>query len=173
LIGVALLHGTIWNAAARSEPMGRFHHLPDTGLIVGQPAADTWIYSDYQQAVSSVDLLSCLIYGHGVPQDAVVAVVTVYDADGRAFDTRLRAGVDTAEASYPRPEYRDAIRHGIDGTDVVRAKPAGLYSASSWESLTYRAVIDLPRPMVVRKIRLRYTHPVGRLVVSDIFLRAF
>ena len=137
---VILLHGRdLERRRRRTQPIGRFHHLPETGMVVRQPAADTWIYSDYQQPVTSVDLLTHLIYGHGVPQGAVVAAVTVFDPTA-AIRHLLRAGVETAEASYPRPEYREAIRHGIDVTEVVRAKPAGLYSSRNWETLTYRAV---------------------------------
>ena len=55
----------------------------------------------------------------------------------------------------------------------VRARPSGVYSKRDWESLTFRSVVELPQPVVVQKIRLRYVHPVGRLVVSDIFLREF
>jgi len=170
---VILLHGSIWTAAARTRPIGRFHHLPETGVVLRQPAADTWIYTDYNRPVTSMDLLTHLIYGHGVPQGAVVAVVSVFDQSGRRFDHPLRAGVDTAEASYPRWEYRDAIQHGLDMTEVVRARPAGVYSKRNWESLTFRSVVELPEPVVVRGIRLRYVHPVGRLVVTDLFLREF
>jgi hypothetical protein len=173
LAAVIILHGTIWGTAAETRPIGRFHHLPETGMVIRQPSEDTWIYTDYNQPVTSVDLLSHLIYGHAVPQDAVVASVSIFDASGRRFDHLLRAGVDTAEASYPRPEYRDAIRHGIDMTEVVRARPAGVYSKRNWESLTFHTVMELPEPMVVRKIRLRYLHPAGRLVVTDLFLREF
>jgi hypothetical protein len=39
--------------------------------------------------------------------------------------------------------------------------------------LTFRSVLELPEPVVITKIRFRYLHPVGRLIVSDVFLRDF
>lgn len=173
LAAVVALHGTIWAVADGSARLGRFHHLPDTGFVVRQPAADTWIYSDFPHPVTSVDLLTHLAYGHGVPQGAIVATATVYDASGRATTRTLRAGIDTAESSYLRPECRGTVRHGIEETSIARSTPVDLYSRHDYEMLTFRAVIELPEPAVVTKIGFRYVHPIGRLIVSDVFLRDF
>jgi hypothetical protein len=168
---VAGLHGAIGLAAAHTRPFPRFHRLPIGGVTVQQPAADSWIYSDYNRPVRSVDLVTHLIYGHGVEQGAAVASIILFDRDGRTYERVLRAGVDTAESSFARTEHRDAIRHRVDGTQPVRPRPNGLYSERDWESLSFRTTIDLPEPVVVTKVRLRYLHPVGRLVVVDVFLR--
>jgi hypothetical protein len=170
---VLLVHGAIWSAAGSGGRIGRFHHLPETDLHLRQPAADTWIYCDHPLPVSHVDLLTQLNYGHPVAQGEVVAEVTIHDDHGRSFSKLLQAGIDTAEASYLRPEYRDSIRHGIEQTEIVRSRPSGVYSARSYEMLVFRSVLELPEPVVVKSIRLRYLNPAGRLIVSDIFLRSF
>jgi len=171
VLTILALHGAIQTAASRTSPFERFHRLPIGGVTLQQPAADSWIYSDYNQPVRSVDLITHLIYGHGVEQGDTVASVTLYDQNGRTYERLLHAGVETAEASFPRTEHRDAIRHDLSSTDPVRARPNGLYSARDWESLSFRATIELPESVVLRKIRLRYLHAAGRLVVEDLFLR--
>ena len=42
-----------------------------------------------------------------------------------------------------------------------------------YDLLTFRSSSDLPRPMVVNRVRVRYVHTVGQLVVEDIFMRDF
>jgi len=173
IASVIFVHGAIWRANDPDNRIGRFHHLPESNIHLLQPAADSWIYSDHPLPVSHVDLLTELNYGHPIPQGEVVAEVTVYDREGREFSKLLRAGIDTAEASYLRPEYRDYIRHGIDETEIIRSRPADIYSKRGYELLLFRSVLELPEPLVVRKIRLRYLNRTGRLIVSDIFLRDF
>jgi hypothetical protein len=173
LLLTVLLHVVISAAASRGAGFGHFHAMPEVEFQVSWPAEDTWVYSDYGEPVTAVDLLTRLTYAHGVPEGAIAAMVTVFGRDGRSYTKLLRAGVDTAEASYLREEFRDAIRHDIDEVRIVRTAPTDFYSRRSWEALTCHSVLRLPEPTVVTKIRFRYVHPVGRLVVSDVFLRDF
>jgi hypothetical protein len=168
-----LIHGAIWRAAAPGDRIGRLHHIPETEIQVRQPAPDTWIYVDHPLPVSHVDLLTKLHYAHPIEQGEVVAEVKLYGEGNHECVKLLRAGIDSSEASFLRPEYRDSIRHGIEGMDIVRTRPIALYSKHRYEMLTFRSTIELPERMVVRKIRLRYLHRMGRLMVSDIFLRDF
>jgi hypothetical protein len=123
--------------------------------------------------VTGLDLLTNLIYAHAIPQGASVASVTVRDGAGREVTRVLRAGLDTAEASYWRPEFVRDIRHSIAQADVVRQLPTHAYSMHRYPSLIFRARIDLPMPMRVARIDVRYLHPVGQLTISDVFLREF
>jgi hypothetical protein len=173
LLSVISVHGAIWRAGDPGNRIGRFHHLPEVDFQLQRPAADSWIHSDHPLPVSHIDLLTQLNYGHQLAQGEAVAEVTVYSRDDREFSKLLRAGIETAEASYLRPEYRDAIGHGIGETDIVRSHPADIYSRHGYEMLIFHSVLELPEPMVVNKIRLRYLNRRGRLVVSDIFLRDF
>jgi len=174
LLGAALLaHAVIGHAASLTWPVGRFHHIDEVGVSVRQPAEDTRFYCQYPLPVTTVDVLSYLAYGHDIVQGAPVATVTVVGWNGEKVDYTLRAGVDTAETSYARPEFRAAIRHNIRNVEAVRSEPAILYSRHHYELLTFRAVIDLGAPMVVQRIDVRYAGDSGFLVVSDLFLRDF
>jgi hypothetical protein len=168
-----MAHLAIGLAGRGTAPRGH-HYRFDQSFLVAQPySEDVVLYSDFALPVSAVDVLSFLTYGHGVQQYTAVASVTVYDRAGHEVTRLLRAGLDTAETSYLRPEYRHTIRHTIERTVVVRDRPAHAYSAHRYDRLTFRAVVDLPTPMVVSKLRIRYLQPVGRLVVEDVFLRNF
>lgn len=166
-----LLHGTIAFAARRGAPRGEFFRFKETSIHAQQWAEDIELYPDYPLPVTAMDLLTFLVYGHAIPQGTPVASVTVYDDDAREVTQILRAGIETAETSYLRPEYREAIRHDISKTDVVRTSPTHVYSDRAYDLLTFRSALELPRPMVVRRVRIRYLGPSGRLVISDLFLR--
>ena len=152
---------------------GNFFHFKESFLTAQQPGEDVDLYPDYPLPVTTVDLLSFLVYGHGVPQGTAVAELAVFDDAGNEFTKLLRAGEDTAETSYLRPEYRHVIQHGIEGTRIVRDRPSHAYSDHMYDLLTFQSSFELPQPMVVRRARLRYLHTVGRLVVEDLFLRDF
>ncbi len=167
-----LLHGTIAFAGRRTAPGAEFFRFKETWIHAQQWAEDVELYPDYPLPVTAMDLLTFLVYGQGVPQGTPVASVTLYDDDAREVTQILRAGIETAETSYLRPEYREAIRHDISKTDVVRTSPTHVYSDRAYDLLTFRSALELPRPMIVRKVRIRYLGPSGRLVISDLFLRA-
>jgi len=173
LLLTVALHGTIGFAGTRTGPRGNFHRLKNASQVAQYPAEEIELYPDYTGPISSLDLLTALNYGHAIEQGAAVARVTIVDAAGEEFSALLRAGIDTAEASYLRPEYRSAIRHDIAATEIVRDRPSHVYSSGLYDMLTYRSVVELPRPMVVRQLRIAYLHPIGRLVVTDVFMRDF
>lgn len=79
--------------------------LPDIGagkrLRFGFPAV----------AVDRVALLTNLSFAEDVPDDAVVARLRLQATDGRSFEYSLRAGADTADWAYDRPDLRTRIRH--------------------------------------------------------------
>jgi len=171
LTATLALHGTIGIAAQRTAPRADFYSFTESFVVAQQPGADVWLHSDYDLPVTSVDLLSYLIYGHAIRQGTPVAAVTVFDDSERATTRLVRAGIHSAETSHLRPEYRDAIQHGLAATIIVRDLPSHEYSSDAYDTLTFHATLDLPAPVVVRKVRIRYLLPVGRLVVTDMFLR--
>jgi hypothetical protein len=58
-----------------------------------------------------VALLTNLSWAEGVPNNANVARLRLRAKDGRVFEFMLRAGVDTADWAYDRPDIRARIRH--------------------------------------------------------------
>jgi hypothetical protein len=123
--------------------------------------------------VTSLDLLSYLVNGHGIRQDTPVAEVSVFDRDGRRFDFPLRAGVETAEHSALRPRAARGGGHDTTRTDVVRSSLTRAYSRRLYPVLVYHATLRLPEPLIVRDVRVRYLVDAGELVVTDLFTRDF
>jgi hypothetical protein len=140
---------------------------------VRQPAEDTWCYSTYHHPVGSLDLLTYLIYGLEIPQDEPVAVVSVYDQSDRRFDYVLRAGVDTAEHAYLRPGLWKAVKHTVAQTAMVRETITAAYSGYMYPATTYMTHLQLPEPVRIKKIGVRYLRSSGELIISDIFARDF
>lgn len=174
VVGITLaVHCGIMYAAGRTTGFHRFYRFDEVDISVRSPAADTYIYSDYPLPVTAVDLVTHLSRAHRIEQGRPVAMVSIIDRDGREHAGLLRAGIETAETSALRPEARALTQHDLARTEVVRARSSVAYSDHVYDLLAFRATIDLPAPMIVKGLRLRYLHPVGELTVADIFLRDF
>ena len=61
--------------------------------------------------VDRVALLTNLAWSENVPDGAIVGRLRLNAKDGRSFEFSLRAGMDTAEWAYDRPDIRGRIRH--------------------------------------------------------------
>ncbi len=88
-----------------------------------------------------VALVTNLSWSESVPNGATVARVLLRATDGREFDMDLRAGADTAEWAYDRPDIRSRIKH-------ARPKVATSYAVEDaqgrYEGHTYVASLALP-----------------------------
>lgn len=62
-------------------------------------------------AADRVALLTNLSFAENVPDNAVVAKLHLQATDGRSFEFLLRAGADTADWAYDRPDLRSHIQH--------------------------------------------------------------
>lgn len=58
-----------------------------------------------------IALLTNLSWAEDVPDNAIVGRVVLQAKDGRTFEFTLRAGVNTADWAYDRPDIRARIRH--------------------------------------------------------------
>jgi hypothetical protein len=93
--------------------------------------------------IDGVALVTQLSWSENVPNNTPVAVLRLRFADGHTSDLQLRAGVDTSEWSYDRPDIRARIRHS-------RGVVANSYQVSdtqgSYDAHTYITVLALPGP---------------------------
>jgi hypothetical protein len=93
-----------------------------------------------------VALVTNLSWSEAVPDGTTVARVRVRAQDGRVFEFSLRAGADTAEWAYDRPDIRPRIRHS-------RASVAASYAVDDaqwhYEGHTYVASFALPEKVTV------------------------
>jgi hypothetical protein len=170
---IVLIHIGIIGAYRHTIPFSHIHRFELMFKAVRQPAEDTWSCSTYHHPVVSLDLLTYLIYGFEIPQGEPVAVVSVYDQSDRRFDYVLRAGVDTAETAYLHPGLRKTIKHTAAQTTMVRETITAAYSGYLYPAVTYMTHLQLPEPLIIKKIGVRYLKESGELVISDMFARDF
>ena len=97
-------------------------------------------------AVDQIALLTNLSFAENVPDNAVVAKLTLHAADGRSFEFPLRAGAETADWAYDRPDLRARMRHR-------RATVATSYDVNDaqfkYNGHTYLASFALPEKVVI------------------------
>jgi hypothetical protein len=93
-----------------------------------------------------VALLTNLSWSVDVPDGAVVARVRLFAEGGKSFDFDLRAGQQTSDWAYDRPDLRARIKHG-------RAPVATSYEVEDargrYEAHTYVSSFKLPERAVV------------------------
>ena len=125
-----------------------------------------------QRPSKEVHVLSFLSYGWAINDGAVVARVLIRGVHGETALFAMRAGRDTAECSYLRPDVRSIIRHRADRADSVRFWSDDRNPEDRTPLYGFRARFDLgQKPLEIGSIEIEYTHPVGRLTVTDLFLR--
>ena len=96
-----------------------------------------------------------------VPQGATVATVTVHLASGRSFRLLLRAGEETAEWAYDRPDVRAAIRH-----ERPRVHESWRVASGEFSGHRYAARLVLPGRYLVNGATIQMAPASGMLRVS-------
>jgi len=74
-----------------------------------------------------------------IPQEAVVARISIRASDGRVIERELRAGVDTSELAYDRPDAKSSIKHAL--APIFDSSPGD--ESGSWQNHRFLARIPL------------------------------
>jgi hypothetical protein len=93
--------------------------------------------------IDRVGLITQLAWSETIPDQTPVARLILYHADGHTSEFHLRAGADTSEWSYDRPDIRARIRHS-------RATLAASYKVNdavgSYDAHTFVTSLKLTEP---------------------------
>ncbi len=109
----------------------------------------------------SVHLVSALGESVDVPQGTSVATVVVV-ANRQEFRFPLRAGIESAEHAYDRPDVASRIRHS-------RPAVAGIMrGADGSPSNRYATEFALPDVMHIGGVRVEVEHPQASVVLQEI-----
>jgi hypothetical protein len=100
----------------------------------------------------SLALVTTLSNSGSVTDGMVVARMRVYGAEGRVIERELRAGSDTSEWAYDRPDVRGVIRHSR--APIFASSPADGFSAHS-----YWTKIPLGERLRVERVEFTGTLP--------------
>lgn len=98
---------------------------------------------------TEVRIASFLAQATHVPQGEIVAECVARLASGREIWLPIRAGVETAEWAWERPDVRDAIRHGR--APILRSFPV----REGFAGHQYLGVLRLPGRFAVVALRFR------------------
>ncbi len=101
---------------------------------------------------TALGIVTYLTDATSLPQDTIVARVTVTDTAGQSVERELKAGSETAEGSWTR-----GASHG-------KAHALSLWKNNS-QAYTYLAVLPSGPERAIRSIDVTYTGPSGHLTV--------
>ncbi|HEX9015363.1 MAG TPA: YfhO family protein, partial [Chloroflexota bacterium] len=90
----------------------------------------------------------------------VVAQVKVTSSAGGTRSFELRAGIETAEWSYDRPEMANAVKHSRPPIAQTRNLPASTH--------TYRATLTLPAPLDISEVSVEQIEPSVQISVPEV-----
>lgn len=127
--------------------------------------SDDRVTFDFSPAVQAtqVGLASYLSQSLDVPDDSEVARVVVTDRDGRSTERPIRAGADTAEWAWDRPDVAGHVAHRRG--PVLRDLGEGFGRGH-----IYGALIDLGRPIEVTRISIVRAGAGGLLNLAHVSL---
>ena len=108
---------------------------------------------------SQVRLVSWMSEAVAVPHASPVAQLGVRLASGREIPLLVRAGVETAEWAYDRPDVVGVIAHR-------RAPVLESFDAGGFEGHHYLGVLPLPGRYLIDGVRVRRVEGPGRFTVS-------
>jgi membrane protein YfhO len=110
---------------------------------------------------TEIQVVSLLSDAVGVAQGREVARVEARLATGRSFELSLRAGVDTAEWSWERPDVRPRVAHQLAPVFGTWTDPGGGFAAHR-----YLGRLRLPGRYLVDGVSLEARPETGRLLLA-------
>jgi hypothetical protein len=116
---------------------------------------------------TQVRVLSTLNDGVQIEQDTPVAEVTLVGTDGSRRALQLRAGIDTAENAYDRPDVQPYLHHArptVAGT-IPDFDPSGQPARAN----LYMGIFDVDATDVV-SVEIRQIYPLGQTRVFGVGL---
>lgn len=117
---------------------------------------------------AAIEVESSLSHAANLPNGSVVAEVVVTDGvSTQVFP--LRAGIETAEWAYDRPDVRPQMKHARP--QVARSWPArSAYPPQAHYGNTYLARLTLSRPTGLTAVEIVPRHPQGYVHVERVVL---
>jgi hypothetical protein len=132
------------------------------GIILA-PGESVEFVREQPRTASALEVVSYLGDGAAIAQAAPVARITLWDTGGGMTELLMRAGEHTAEWSIDALEVAGRMRHR-------RAAIAENAPGAPYGGHTYRAVLALPHPRDVARLRVEYLQGSGALSIQRIAL---
>lgn len=145
---------------------------PEKPLFVGplNSAGGREVWDFQTTPTTQVRVIGALTHGFEVPQDAVVAEVTLILTSGAPVVIPLRAGVDLAEWAYERPDAIGRIQHGKPDRVAFRRPNFDPVFNASYPLYLWYSYHDLGRRVDVDRVEVRYVYPRGSMELHGLGL---
>ena len=127
---------------AATERLGRFAFAANDLGLPKLGAGRRLVFHLPNIEADGVALLTSLSWSEDVPEGALVARVRLRSREGDEFEFALRAGTDTAEWAFDRPDIRARVRHRRPAP--ARSEPVE-DAERRYEGHAYAASLALPR----------------------------
>ena len=109
---------------------------------------------------SGLQVQSYLGNSAGLKDGQVAARILVTDTSGRSWSFDLRAGIETAEWAYDRPDVRSRVQHQRARVAMTWNLPTPVH--------TYVADLTFPQPISVQQVTLQRVEPDIFIVVPEL-----
>lgn len=125
------------------------------------PAGTSRVFTGSPKPVDSLSLVTTLANSVHLEQGRIVGRIILHTADGRAIEREVKAGIDSAEWAYERPEVKAAIRHSRPA--VFDTYPAD--AENSFSALRFQTKFDLGEKVLVDRVEVKNVDDLASLII--------
>jgi hypothetical protein len=136
----------------------------DAGIILDQQRPLHTVLVDETEPVQAVEMISWLNHSVQIGQEQGVAEIFLFDAEGEHCNFEIRAGVETAERVYDRPDVLMFVKH--HQSPVFRVNRMAMEDGSFQNIYAYRTRWTLDKPRVIRRIEVHLSEGLEKSNVS-------
>ena len=143
-----------------------------TTVDLGQATADCcsevpiWTATGNPVFTGHLEAITFLGEGTGVAQGQTAAEIRLTGPDGTTATYPLRAGIETAEWAWDRPDVRSVVKHGQAPVALVTRMVSAV--GGRFDTFEYRATIPVSLPGGIASATLRSTIPGVRVHLTHL-----
>ena len=143
-----------------------------TTVDLGQATADCcsevpiWTATGNPALTGHLEAITFLGEGTGVAQGQTAAEIRLTGPDGTTATYPLRAGIETAEWAWDRPDVRSVVKHGQAPVALVTRMVSAV--GGRFDTFEYRASIPVSLPGGIASATLRSTIPGVRVHLTHL-----
>ncbi len=143
-----------------------------TTVDLGQATADCcsevpiWTATGNPVLTGHLEAITFLGEGTGVAQGQTAAEIRLTGPDGTTATYPLRAGIETAEWAWDRPDVRSVVKHGQATVALVTRMVSAV--GGRFDTFEYRATIPVSLPGGIASATLRSTIPGVRVHLTHL-----
>ncbi|MDX2041812.1 MAG: YfhO family protein [Acidobacteriota bacterium] len=124
-------------------------------------AGNSRVLTGAPKAVDSLSLVTTLANSVHLEQGRTVGRIILHTADGRTIEREVKAGVDSAEWAYERPEVKATIRHSRPA--VFDSQPVD--AQNSFQALRFQTKFDLGEKVLVDRVEVKNVDDLASLII--------